>query len=223
MPPLTTAVEDGELPSGSFDITIIETGQSYVADNFQGDQDAKLLRTNNKDGNPNRQKVIKGWWDGSSDIQLVTKSTPKPDVGHHFVADEDGDGNDEPFMVVKPGKTFTADDTTKAKITITRCVHPVIYTEAVSGKTLVQLLAGVSYASTVVITAIDFGAYLPPGETLVGAVWTSTTLPAGLTLNASTGAISGTPTTPAAALSVTVTVTLVSGKKAKFTFSITIT
>jgi hypothetical protein len=219
----TTSVADGVIPHGSFDITILETGQAYVADNFNFDVDAKLLRSNNSVGNPSRQKVIKGFVDGNCDLQLADETTLAPDVGHHFEADADKDGTAEPYMIVKPGRTFTADDIFKCKASITRCVNPVIKTDTASGKTIPQLLAGVTYASTVAITAIDFGAMLPPGETLTSVVWTSTALPPGLTLNSSTGAISGTPTTPASALSVTVTLTLANGKKAQFTFSITIT
>lgn len=192
---MNTSVSDGVLPFGSFDIIMLESGLSYVADNFQGDQDAKLIRTNNKNGTLRRQRVIKGPWDGSCDLQLEDKDTALPDTGFFFVADYDGDGTAEPFMVVKPGKTFTADDVTKAKCTITRCVAPVIYGSA--GKTTAQLYAGLTYASAGAITTLNLEAYLPPDVVLAASTpWSAVGLPAGLSISAANGDITGTPTTP---------------------------
>lgn len=189
-----TPVADGVLPHGSFDITILELGASFVADNFQGEQDAKVLRSNNKIGTPRRQKVVVGAWDGSCDIQLETSSTALPRPGMFFVADEDGDGTAEPFMVVKPGKTFSADGETKAKLSITRCLNPVIYASA--GKTTAELFAGISYASGGAITTLNLEAHLPAGVTLASNPWSASGLPAGLSISAANGDITGTPTTP---------------------------
>lgn len=190
-----THVADGTLPHGSFDITILETGQAYVADNFQGDQDAKVIRSNNKVGAPRRQKIIVGPWDGSCDLQMEEASTPRPEPGQFFVADADGDGTPEPYMVTKAGVTFTADDAVKCKASITRALNPVIFASA--GKTTPELAAGITYASSSAITAITLGVYLPAGQAATTAnPWSATGLPAGLTISTSTGAISGTPTTP---------------------------
>lgn len=193
--PLNTAVADGVLPHGAFDITILETGQAYVADNFAGDQDAKLLRTNNSIGVVRRQKVILGAWDGSCDLQLEDKDTPVPEPGMFFLADESGDGTPRPFMVVKPGKTFTADDVTKIKVAITKCLAPVIYASA--GKTTAELFAGVNYASGGAITTLNLEAHLPKDVTLLASTpWSASGLPTGLTISAANGDITGTPSAP---------------------------
>lgn len=209
MPPIDS-VADGELPHGSFDITILETGEPFVADNFSGDDDAKLLRSNNRNGNPLRQKVIGGFWDGSCDLQCDNELTKKPRYGMTFVADEDKDGTPEPFMVVKSGRTFTNDDAYKFKATITKCVNPVIY--ATGGKTTVQLFDGITHPSASAIGSITFAAYLPKGDVIASAVWSATGLPTGISINASTGALTGTPTAPGV-YTTTIKVTLANNKK----------
>lgn len=188
---MSNEFEDSSLPSGSFDLTILETGQRYVADNFAFDVDSTLLQTMDAQGRVNRQKVIQKSISGSADVQLEDRDTDLPATGHTFAVDADRDNNAEPYFVAKPGRSFSADGEFKAKIGIQACVAPLVYGSA--GQTTAQLATGLTFASGGAITSFTLGAYLPKGLTLAASPYTSSTLPTGLSLNASTGVVSGTP------------------------------
>jgi len=187
-------LSDGILPTGSFEATILESGLTYILDNFNWDRKSTLVRRKTASGRPGSQKAIGEFVDGSCDIQLADESTPTPDEGMAFLIDANKDGVAEPYMVVNPGRTFTQDGEYKSKLTIARFANPCI--TASGSKTTDQLYAGISLASTVAITAINLAAALPPDLTLDASPWSAVGLPAGLTIAAATGIITGTPTTP---------------------------
>lgn len=190
MPP--PELKDGQLPTGCFDITVLETGTTYVADNFQGDQEVTVVRRKNSIGLAAAQKFIKAFLDGSTDLQLASESTAIPEPGMAFLADFDGDGTAEPWLIQKPGKTFEMEGETKLKCAISAAVNPVIY--ASSGKTTAQLYAGISLVEDAAMTPFTLAAHLPAGATLTPATWAAAGLPAGVTMDATTGVVSGTPT-----------------------------
>jgi hypothetical protein len=187
-------LSDGVLPTGVFDITVLESGVSYAANNFSADVDSVVVRRKSSLATPSAQKIIEAFVDGTCDLQLATPGTAKPKVNMAFVADEDGDGTAEPFIITKIGKTFEQEGETKLKVSVSRAVAPVIY--GGTGKTTAELYAGITYASSGPITTLGLDAYLPPGWTLKASSWAFSGLPAGLTGSASNGDITGTPTTP---------------------------
>lgn len=188
------SLSDGILSSGSFEATILETAVPYILDNFSWDPATTLLRTKTASGRGGRQKTILSFIDGTADAQLAEPTTPLPKENMAFAVDADNDGVVEPYFVEKAGPTFSQDNETKSKWTIHRFVNPCLYCSG--GKTTDQIYAGITSASTVAITAINFAAYLPPDLTLSATPWTASGLPAGVVISASTGAITGTPTTP---------------------------
>jgi hypothetical protein len=192
--PATPELTDGILPTGVFDVTMLESGIAYAANNFSADVDAVIVRRKNPRGGASGQKFLEAFTDGTCDLQLATSTTAKPKVGFAFLADEDGDGTAEPWLVQKPGKTFEQEGETKLKLAISRAVNPVIYGS--SGRTTAELYAGLSVVEDVLITPFTLAAYLPPGLTLTAATWAAAGLPAGVSIDATTGVVSGTPTTP---------------------------
>jgi hypothetical protein len=202
----TPELSDGIIATGVFDVTVLETGLAYAASNFQADVDSVVVRRKSSIGRPSAQKFIESFVDGSCDLQMATPTTAKPGVGMCFLADEDGDGTAEPWLVQKPGKTFEMEGETKIKCAVSRAVNPVIYGS--SGKTTAEIYAGLSYVEDALMTPFTLAAYLPPGATLTAATWVATGLPAGMSLDATTGIVSGTPTTVGTNyVSVTVTAT----------------
>lgn len=199
-------ISDGILDTGVFDVTILETGISYILDNFAEDPKVTLVRSKTARGRSGRQKAIEDFTDGSCDAQMATATTAKPKANMGFVADIDGNGTPEPWMVVSAGKNFEAASEIKSKWTITRCVNPLIYGSA--GKTTADLYTGLSNAKSSAITSITLAAYLPTDLTLTAGTWAAAGLPTGLSIDATTGIISGTPTADATYyVSVTVTAT----------------
>lgn len=194
MPTFPNEFSDGPLPSGTFELTVLETGDRFIADNFSFDTDAALMRSMTTSGRLGRQKPVEKASDGSCDIQLADELTKCPKVGHTFAVDADKDGVVEGYMVTKPGRTFKVDEEFKAKIAITRLVNPLIFGN--TGKTTAQLEAGLADVSASPISAIDLDAYVPPNVVLDASPWSATGLPTGITISASTGGLSGTPSAP---------------------------
>jgi hypothetical protein len=185
--------QDGILPSGSFEITILETGALFIADNFSFDTDAALIRSKSASGRLARQKAIEQATDGSADIQLADASTVLPKVGYTFACDADKDGVVEGYMVTKPGRSFKSDDEYKAKMGVARLANPLIYGN--TGKTTAELIAGLTNSIAAgAIGAIDLNAYVPPDVVLDASPFSATGLPPGIALTAATGGLAGTPT-----------------------------
>lgn len=189
---MLTEFADGVVPSGSFEITVLETGTPFIADNFNIDTDAVILRRKSPRGRISGQKAIEQATDGTCDIQLADESTKCPRVQHTFAADADKDGVVEGYMITKPGRTFQVDTEFKAKIGIAACVCPLIY--GATGRTTAQLFAGITDVTGGPIAAQTVAAYLPKDVELEANPWSAVGLPTGLAIDAATGALSGTPT-----------------------------
>jgi hypothetical protein len=182
---------DGLLPTGSFDITMLETGTSFIADSFSFDENTTKIQSKSARGRVNRQKVIATDITGSADFQLADSTTLAPRPRETFAVDADLDGNVEPYMIEKPGRKFTADGEYKCSVSIMGMANPLLYDS-------VTLIAPVvpSLTHAVAMTATNaLAAFLPRDVTLGASPWSASGLPAGVTMVAATGVISGTPTT----------------------------
>lgn len=214
---------DGSLPHGSFEVTVLQDGQTYVADNFNFDENAKKLQSMSPRGRVSRQKVIPTDVTFSADFQLADEDTDAPRPRHAFAVDADRDGVTEPYMVEKSGRTFVSDGEYKCKVSGFAMVTPLIYIPATT-----RTPADRTDASGGAITAITLGAYVPRDVTLAASPYTATGLPTGLACSTA-GVISGTPSAPgpfAVTLKVTSTRTVDGVSEtltgvAKFTWTIT--
>lgn len=178
---------DGNLPIGSFDVTMLQDGLSYVADNFSFDENTKKIQSTSARGRVSRQKVIVVDTTFSADMQLQDEDYDAPRPRHAFAIDADKDGVVEPYQIEKVGRVFTANDEFKCKVSGFAMVTPLIYIPATS-----RTPDDRSNAVSVAITSITLGAYVPRDVTLAATPYTATGLPTGLTCSTA-GVISGTP------------------------------
>lgn len=178
---------DGVLPTGAFDITILEDGLQYQADGFSFDENATRLKTKSPRGRNSRNKVLADDVTFSADFQLADEDYDAPRPGMTFAIDADRDGNAEPYMIDKAGRTFVQDGEWKAKVSGFACVNPLPY--VASGGTVSGAL---SHATGGAITTVQMGTYLPRDTTLTATSYSATGLPTGLSCSTS-GAITGTP------------------------------
>lgn len=186
-----TAVSDGDLPHGSFDITMLETGTVFIADNFKWDPTTKKLESMDSRGRVNRRKILPVGISGSCDFQLADKDTLAPQSRETFAVDADKDGNIEPYQVEKFGRTFESGDIFKASGSIDAMVNPLIYD---SVTLLAPAVPALTHAVAMAATNA-LAAFLPRDVVLAATPWTASGLPAGVTMAAATGILSGTPTT----------------------------
>lgn len=180
---------DGLLPHGSFDVTILQDGLAYVADNFSTDENTKKLQSMSARGRVRRRKVIIVDTTFSADFQLAEEDTDAPRPRHAFAIDADRDGNAEPYQIEKVGRVYAADGEFKCKVAGFAMENPLIYIPATS-----RTPADRTDASAGAITSVTLGAYLPRDVTLNATPYTATGLPTGLTCSTA-GVISGTPST----------------------------
>jgi len=69
---MTTFKSDGTLPTGSVDITILESSEIYTANNFTWTQDTTSdVQRNHADGLPKGFEVKPGFTNGTLDLQLA--------------------------------------------------------------------------------------------------------------------------------------------------------
>lgn len=183
-------VRDGSLPVGSFDITVLETSQPFVLDNFTRTPASKKLVSLSARGLPAKQRNVPGQIAFSADCQVPDESIAGPRINHTFAVDADRDGNIEPYQFDSDaGDAYTQDGETKMKVSGFAMVTPLMYDSATTAA-----FAPASAASTVAIAGYTLAAYLPRDVTK--GTYSASGLPTGIVINASTGAITGTPTTP---------------------------
>lgn len=183
-------VLDGELPFGSFDVTLLTDGEQYVAENFNFDENTKKLQSMSARGRVSRQKVILVDTTFAADFQLADEDQDAPRPKAVFAIDADKDGNIEPYQIEKPGRAFSLDGEFKCKVSGFAMVNPLIYIPATS-----RVPADRTDVSTVVLAGITLGTYLPRDVTLTATSYVATGLPTGVVCSTA-GVISGTPTTP---------------------------
>lgn len=197
-------IYDGVLPHGCFDVTVLETLLPYVADSFQWNTDATVLRSLNSSGNPKRQKVVEKFTDGSADFQIADVNVAAPSIGYHFAIDANQDGTVEPYIVTKVGRVFQQDGEYKCKVDVARCVNPFPYFVGVN-------TAAKSLTNATPMTNVTVAAYFPPGEVIKAATpYAASGLPTNVSINTTSGLISGTPNTVGTFAS-TITVNSASG------------
>jgi hypothetical protein len=183
---------DGILPHGSFDVTILQDGQAYVADSFNFDENTKKLQSMSARGRVSRQKVIITDTTFSADFQLVDEDTDAPRPRHAFAIDADKDGVVEPYLIEKSGRVYQQEGEYKCKVSGFAMVNPLIYIPATT-----RTPADRTDASGGAITSVTLGAYVPRDVTLSATPYVATGLPTGLSCSTA-GVLSGTPSTPGA-------------------------
>ncbi len=183
---------DGQLPHGSFEVTMLETGKVFVADNFDIKPNTKKLSRMDAKGRVAAKKVIPQDISGSADFQIEEEDRVVPDSGESFGVDADKDGVAEPYFVDNAGRTFAQDDVFKCKVALEACVNPLIYIPTTTRAPIDR-----SDVEDVAIASVQLGAFVPRGVVLAATPYTATGLPTGIVCSTA-GALSGTPTTPGA-------------------------
>jgi hypothetical protein len=178
---------DGILPHGSFDITILQDGQAYVAENFNLEENSKKIQSSSARGRVSRQKVIITDSTFSADFQLADEDTDAPRPSHVFAVDADRDGVVEPYQIEKAGRVYAQEGEYKCKVSGFAMVNPLIYIPATS-----RTPEDRGSVTGSAITSLTLGAYVPRDVTLAATPYTATGLPTGLTCSTA-GVISGTP------------------------------
>lgn len=181
---------DGQLPHGSFDVTILQDGQAYVADNFNFDENSTKLQSKSARGRVSRQKIIPTDVTFSADFQLADEDTDAPRPRHAFAVDADRDGVVEPYQIEKSGRVYAAEGEYKCKVSGFAMVNPLIYIPATS-----RTPADRTDASAGAIASVTLGAYVPRDVTLSATPYTATGLPTGIVCSTA-GVLSGTPSAP---------------------------
>lgn len=152
--------QDGELPTGTFIATVLESGVPYIVNNFDFTENSTKVQSKSPRGKVARNKVVPTDTTGSCDVQLATELTTAPRPRATFMADADGDGNSEPYMVEKPGKTLGQDAEWKAKLSIFACANPLIYRTGDAATTGIAVLAprcGALTISAIAVTGANAG------------------------------------------------------------------
>ncbi len=215
----TNVFQDGPLPHGSFNVTILETAQSYIASAFTLNFDSKHIQALDANGLADRQKVIPQFQSGSCDFQFDDVSIGMPLPGTTFAVDANQDGTVEPYIVIKPDRSFSQDDMFKGKATISAAQRPCIYFSNGANTGNLSSANAVALANSNILTV---GSYLPQGQTLLVNGYAASGLPTGLSIAAGNGTITGTPTA-VGAFSVSITSLNQSSKKGIRSFTWTIT
>lgn len=174
----TTFRKDGTLVTGTEDITILETGEVYGAENFGWTQDAIAdITATNGDGSPKGSQIKPGFTNGTGVLQLADDSQPLPKINETFQVDGEG------YYISGRGKPQEQNGETKISINFRKCENPLITEPA----------ANVALTQSVAMTQIDSAAVGP--ESGLTYAWSATGLPSGVSIDSGTGAITGTPDT----------------------------
>lgn len=177
---MTTFKQDGTLPTGSVDITVLEQGAVaglFAANNFSWSQDSSEVTRNHADGSPKAREFKPGFTNGTVDLQLADDSQAVPEINHTFVLDGEG------YVFTSKALAKEQNGEWKSAPSIAKLVNPLI-TEPVAAVALTQNSA---------MTQIDSAAVGP--ETGLTYAWSATGLPSGVSIDENSGAISGTPDT----------------------------
>jgi hypothetical protein len=112
-------VNDGNVPYGSFSITIGSTG--YVAETISTDQGSTIIERRNALNEPSGQVIIPDFETGSFTVQRPASNTPLPAIGTvaQFPTDADAAGT---WYVNQRGKAFTQGDVQKFNISVRKAV-----------------------------------------------------------------------------------------------------
>ena len=175
---MTTFKTDGTFPTGSVDITILESSEVYTANNFSWTQDtvSDLMR-NHADGLPKGYEVKPGFTNGTLDLQLADSDQALPLINNTFAIGALG------YALTSRGLAKEQNGEWKLSAGLRLLSNPLI-TEPVAAVALTQ---------TVAMTAINSAAVGP--ETGLTYAWSATSLPNGTSIDSGTGVISGTPDT----------------------------
>lgn len=172
-----TFPSDGNLPSGSIDITIQEIPtELFTANNFNWSQGSTSSLTRlHADGTPKASSEIPGFIDGACDIQLPEADTEEPQINHTFIHGGNG------YYLTSRGRTYETAGEHKFSANVRRCVNP-----------LISYVAAQALTQNSAMTAIDLTVTGP--ESGLTYAYTAADLPAGVVIAAGTGQITGTPT-----------------------------
>lgn len=173
--------QDGNLPHGSIDdITIIETNESYTVESFQRSEGSTVIERMHNDGVGAASKAVPTFTTANMTVQLDSASTPLK-VNDTFEYANSG------WYVSENGRTFSINESYLQTATVRKCQNPLITNPGTVAETTLAL------TQSTAITAIACSAVGP--ESGLTYTWSLTGAPAGLSINSSTGEITGTPTT----------------------------
>jgi len=207
--PTVPSYQDGLTALGQLTATCLNTSTAYIC--FDGDpsEEGVQKRFANQSGNPLGSDTRCGFTAGTLNMQLAkaTDSLPRPSYVFSF--------NGGYYVAGNIGPKLVSNGEVKFSVAVLKAVNPVI-TSLLSADgqykslALTKSSAMSAFANTVVNAA-------------TGAVaWAAATLPDGLSINASTGEITGTPTA-AGTTSVVISATGADGKVGYGILEITVT
>jgi len=175
---MTTFKSDGTLPTGSVDITILESSEIYTANNFTWTQDTTSdVQRNHADGLPKGFEVKPGFTNGTLDLQLADSEQALPEINNTFSIGSLG------YALTSRGLAKEQNGEWKLSAGLRLLSNPLI-TEPIAAVALTQNSA---------MTSINSAAVGP--ESGLTYTWSASSLPSGTSIDSSTGVISGTPDT----------------------------
>lgn len=171
--------------SGSADGT---TYQRYGYLNDSIDVEGISKEHADADGSPLGSDTREGFEKGNISV-VFNKVTAKPPRPGYILGCDFGDGM-EYYVVGKPGRSRERNQTKKAQFQVTRCYNPIVtscLSEAYGSRKAVTIAAGAVNITNTVVNTRTGGTGTWSLEAAPGY-----TVPAWLTINGSTGALSGT-------------------------------
>ena len=175
-----TFMSDGIFPDAQRAITILETQLKYIFESDGDDQSLNVTVDTFSDQIPSRAKFVPGVRTMSGSIKMQPAKA-MPEIGTTFV-DTDGRG----WFVVSVGRAVDANGLKTASLGAQETICPLV----TSPYSAAGLTGSGGWKSGVAITPVTATV-----NSVAGAVtWELSGGPAGVVINASTGAITGTPT-----------------------------
>lgn len=174
-----TFITDGKMPFGKTYITILETEKTYLLEGATLGRGGNLAILNGPDGTPKSASYTLGAGNLSGTFTFEYGGT-MPERWHTFVFDGKG------YAITELSTAISTDGSTKVTVTAHELINPLVTFPAVAADLPTMVKDTALSGDNLITCTVNSGA---------GTVaWSLLNAPAGIVIDPSTGAITGTPT-----------------------------